>query len=89
MDTRYCSEKECHFFFLIYFVKHELKGLLKCIGVKICTHSPPSQQIVTGVTRETSQTVTHIVLNMQLILYSDKVLKEKLISLWANWKALG
>jgi hypothetical protein len=24
-----------------FFVKHDLKGLLNCIGVEICTHSPP------------------------------------------------
>ncbi len=41
------------------------------------------------VAMETSQTVTDIAWNMQLILYCYKVLQEKLISLWATWKALG
>ena len=57
-----------------YFVKQDLKGVLKCIGVKIWT---------------TPQTVTDIASNVQLIVYCYKVLQEKLISLWENWKALG
>ncbi len=44
---------------------------------------------VTDITMETSQTVTDIASNVQLLVYCYKVLKEKLISLWENWKALG
>jgi len=36
-----------------------------------------------------SQTVTDIASAVQLVVHCYKVLKEKLISLWENWKALG
>ncbi len=76
-----CNNKE-------FFVKHALKGVLKCIEVESYT-PPPLPQIVTKITMELSQTVTGIASNMQLIVYCYKVLQEKLISVWANWKAVG
>ncbi len=40
---------------VLFFVKHDLKGVLKCIRVKICTHYPPPPP-PTDVAMETSQT---------------------------------
>jgi hypothetical protein len=31
------------------FIKHDLKGVLKCIRVKICTHHPPPPQTMTDI----------------------------------------
>jgi hypothetical protein len=50
-------------------VKHELKGVLKCIDAEICTHFPPPPP----------QTVTDIASNVQLILYCYKMLQENLV----------
>ena len=46
--------------YLTIFVKHELKGVLKCIRVEIWTHhpGPPPQTVTDGVPKKASQTVT-------------------------------
>ncbi len=42
--------------FILDFVKHDLKGVLKCIRVKIWTHSPPPPPQT--VTDKATKTVT-------------------------------
>jgi hypothetical protein len=63
---------------LVVIMKHDLKGMLTCTWVEICTHhhNPPPD-------------VTDITSSVQSIVCFYKVVQEKLISLWENWKALG
>jgi len=61
-------------------IETSMKTTLEYYFMSTCILDPES---------DLSQTVTDIVSNVQLIAYCYKVLKEKLISLWENWKAQG
>jgi hypothetical protein len=62
------------------FVEHELKAVLKYIRVQTCI-LPLLAQIVTDVTRKTSEALREIVSKVRCNLYIYKSIKEKLMSL--------
>jgi hypothetical protein len=73
------------FYFIIPFCETRSKRSVEVYKGK--NLHPPTD--VTDIAMETSQTVTAIASNVQLIVYCYKLVQEKLINLWENWKALG